>query len=86
MVIRDSTDPKAIREMLNSVRGIDRGTARGLLNETKDTIAVVIRDSTDPKAINWLLSSVDLIDEESAKWLEKKQIFNQKESLNDTMK
>jgi len=57
------------------VSEIDGETARGLLHETKDTIAEKIRPSTNPGAIGGPLRGVRLIDEGTAKWLEKETKF-----------
>jgi hypothetical protein len=57
--IKDSSsDPRAIGGLLDSVRRIEEGTARVLLNETKDIYADKIKASTDPAAIAGLLDTV----------------------------
>ncbi|KAF5432979.1 KAP family P-loop domain-containing protein, partial [Candidatus Methanophagaceae archaeon] len=66
--ITDS-DPKAIAWLLDSVRGVEKETARTLLNQTKHTYAEKIRSCTDPWAISGLLESVRDVEEETARAL-----------------
>jgi hypothetical protein len=65
----NSSEPKAICGLLDSVSGMDKKTAKELLNETKDAIAEGMRVSGDPEAIGRLLYSVIWMDEETAKEL-----------------
>jgi len=75
-----SSEPKAIKGLLDSVRAVDNETAKRLLNETQDTYSEKIRASRDPGAIGWLLESVGEIDAETARELlnETKDVYAEK--------
>jgi flagellar motility protein MotE (MotC chaperone) len=66
--IKVDPDPEATGRLLESVRKIDKKTARGFLNETEPYMDK-IEKSQDLGAIRWLLDSVRKIDKKTARGL-----------------